>query len=262
MRDLITITDLTRMQEQRVCIAGYLPDGTCIRPVFRVGGIEEKWLKVAGQVAIRPFAIVEFDLQENRPKPPHTEDWTIDPIHRMNRGMLTTNEQQALLVKTEYPSVESIFETTVHREPGWYVKSGEGKRSLGTIKAKRIEVSYTPKETGIWDYRIAFIDQVGERYRLAVTDLAFRYLLDSLRDQKKIIPKEAEQRLNHVLLKTQVFLRIGLARGWAKYPDRCYLQITGVYSFPDYLHGCCFADIPLSIDELIELSWTEEDIPF
>jgi len=112
MRDLVTITDLTRMQEQRVCIAGYLSDGTCIRPVFRVGGIEEKWLKVAGQVAIRPFAIVEFDLQENKPKPPHTEDWTIDPIHRMNRGMLTTNEQQALLTKTEYPSVESIFETT------------------------------------------------------------------------------------------------------------------------------------------------------
>jgi hypothetical protein len=40
------------------------------------------------------------------------------------------------------------------------------------------------------------------------------------------------------------------------------LQITGVYSFPDYLRGHCFADIPSSIDELIELSWTEEDIPF
>ena len=25
-------------------------------------------------------------------------------------------------------------------------------------------------------------------------------------------------------------------------PDRCHLQITGVYSFPDYLDGKCFAD--------------------
>ena len=127
MRDLVTITDVTRMQEQRVCIAGYLPDGTCVRPVFHVGGIPEEWLKVAGRVAIRPFAKVEFDLQENKPHPPHTEDWIIDPIHRMNRGMLTINEQKALLTKTEYPRLESIFETTVYREPGWYVKSGEGK---------------------------------------------------------------------------------------------------------------------------------------
>jgi len=33
-----------------------------------------------------------------------------------------------------------------------------------------------------------------------------------------------------------------LARGWERYPDRCYVQITGVYSFPDYLSGRCFAD--------------------
>lgn len=28
-----------------------------------------------------------------------------------------------------------------------------------------------------------------------------------------------------------IYLRIGLARGWVKHPDRCYLQITGVYGF-------------------------------
>ena len=38
------------------------------------------------------------------------------------------------------------------------------------------------------------------------------------------------------------FLRIGLARHWGKFPDRCYLQITGIYSFPDYLDGRTFAD--------------------
>lgn len=41
---------------------------------------------------------------------------------------------------------------------------------------------------------------------------------------------------------SQVYLRIGLARGWKKYPDRCFLQITGVYTFPDYLDGKIFAD--------------------
>jgi len=47
-----------------------------------------------------------------------------------------------------------------------------------------------------------------------------------------------------VLQATRVYLRIGLARHWKRFPDRCFLQITGVYSFPDYLGGRCHADFP------------------
>jgi hypothetical protein len=39
-----------------------------------------------------------------------------------------------------------------------------------------------------------------------------------------------------------LYLRIGLARGWDEQPDRCYLQITGIYTFPDYLAGKTFDD--------------------
>jgi hypothetical protein len=263
MRDIVTITDLTRMQEQRVCIAGYLPNGMCVRPVFRSGGISEEWLKVSGQGVIRPFAKVEFDLIENKSQPPHTEDWIIDPRYRVNRGLLSTSEQKILLAKTECISVESIFETNVYREPGWYVKFGEGKHSLGTIKPVRIyEVSYKLLDTGKWDYRIAFIDQNKERYRLAVTDIAFRYIFDASRSYKKIQPDEMAKRVTRILQNAQVFLRIGLARGWEKFPERCYLQITGVYSFPDYLYGYCFSDISCSIDEIIELMRVEENTPF
>jgi hypothetical protein len=30
--------------------------------------------------------------------------------------------------------------------------------------------------------------------------------------------------------------------GIGQFPDRCYLQVNGVYSDPDYLGGRCFAD--------------------
>jgi ATP-dependent DNA helicase RecQ len=39
-----------------------------------------------------------------------------------------------------------------------------------------------------------------------------------------------------------VVLRIGLTRHWDAYPDRCFLQITGIHTFPDYLEGQTFAD--------------------
>jgi hypothetical protein len=42
--------------------------------------------------------------------------------------------------------------------------------------------------------------------------------------------------------KNTIYLRIGLSRGWQKYPDRCYLQVNGVFTFPDYLDGKTFLD--------------------
>jgi hypothetical protein len=49
---------------------------------------------------------------------------------------------------------------------------------------------------------------------------------------------------------TTTLLRIGLARLWEKFPDRCYLQITGIYTFPDYLRGRTFTDFVISAGDL------------
>ena len=86
MKTSVIITDLTRMQGERVCVAGYLRDDTCIRPMFRSGGPVEAWLRAYGRVIIRPFAVVEFDLREKKPDPPHTEDRIIDAGYRVSRG--------------------------------------------------------------------------------------------------------------------------------------------------------------------------------
>lgn len=86
MKTWLVITDLTRMQGKRVCLAGYTADRTCVRPVFRKPlGLTEDWLQANKQGIIRPFAVVEFDLQENLPEPPHTEDWLISPVYRVKR---------------------------------------------------------------------------------------------------------------------------------------------------------------------------------
>lgn len=56
--------------------------------------------------------------------------------------------------------------------------------------------------------------------------------------------------LAKVLGASDVYLRIGLARGWDKLPDRCYLQITGIYTFPDYLGGREFVDFAPSAADI------------
>ena len=81
-----------------------------------------------------------------------------------------------------------------------------------------------------WDYRLRFSDGSREEFQLAVVDLAFRRGLDALRDDG-LSPQQAATRVLAQLRRQEVYLRIGLARGWDRFPDRCYLQVTGVYGF-------------------------------
>jgi len=249
MKERVIITDVTRMKEPKVCVAGYLERNyECVRPLPDGYHPEEKWLYVNGKPIIRPFAVVELNLKEKKPSPPHTEDIVADQTYPMNVGTLSPEKQAAFRARFEDASVDSIFGASIHRDEGrgrfsGYVKSGEGTQSLGTIKPKALsEVLYREKDDGKLDYRIAFTDQQSEEYRLAVTDLSFRLFLDHMRSQTGKSFEETSQSLTATLRTANLYLRIGLARGWEKYPDRCYLQITGVYSFPDYLAGCCFAD--------------------
>jgi len=62
MRDSIIVTDLTQMGGNRVCIAGYLDEEVCVRPIFETGGLTKDWLYKDNQVIIQPFSIVEFDF--------------------------------------------------------------------------------------------------------------------------------------------------------------------------------------------------------
>jgi hypothetical protein len=155
--------------------------------------------------------------------------------HRVVR-LLSDAEQRALLERSASPSVRAIFGAEVHTDPagrwGRYVRSGQGERSLGTIRVDRVlavQYHHYP-ERGRWDYRLRFRDTSREEFQLAVVDLAFRGRLDALRDSGLPADRAAAQVLAE-LQRQSVYLRIGLARGWDKHPDRCYLQITGVYGF-------------------------------
>lgn len=39
----------------------------------------------------------------------------------------------------------------------------------------------------------------------------------------------------------RIYIRLGLTRPWGD-PEVCWTQVTGIYTFPDYLEGKTFAD--------------------
>ena len=237
----LVITDLTRMQRGRVCIAGYDQNRRAIRPVLPPPGIPESGLFKDAQPVIFPFALVAFDLLEPHPQPPHTED--VFYLPESPQRIRTVQSREAVLAWSEFPDVQAIFGQPVLAGPGFYVLDCQGERSLGTIRPKKIQqVLYAPgEETDAWDYRLAFEDALGRAYRLKITDLTWQYYCQSLRGETHD-PQRIAAELTQALQERQVYLRIGLARGWAKFPERCFLQINGVYTFPDYLEGKTFAD--------------------
>ncbi len=224
MKTELVITDVTRMQEGRVCIAGYDRKKKCVRPTLPPPGIHETSLYSKAKAMVFPFAVVEFDLLEPVPQPPHTEDWRYDPKSVRFVKKLAEDERLETLKRLCGAKVADIFGTRIFSDYGWYVLEGKGERSLGTICPSQVlEVIYE-KVDGEWKYRLRFTD-VEEIYRLTVTDLAWRYCCDAEQRSGKPPEKIADEFLSQ-LNAGQTFLRIGLARGWSKFPGRCYLQIT------------------------------------
>jgi hypothetical protein len=140
---------------------------------------------------------------------------------------------------------------------GKYLKPNSGKRSIGTIRAKIAEIDLA-------DYRISFYDESGKFYpRRKITDLAFIAYADNFTGSD---PRALWAANDGVLKKFRgsddVFIRVGLTRPW-KNPEGiegCWLQVTGIYSFPDYSKDVDFAGFQPQKPSAVEESKAEENI--
>ncbi|MFT4041352.1 MAG: hypothetical protein QM692_24430 [Thermomicrobiales bacterium] len=238
MRQRMVVLDVTQMRGNKVCVGGYLTDGEPIRPICFPFGPDASWLEPAPGVVISPFSVVDLhvggkpeDLQA-----PHTEDRLVPPRGHRVVETLPAADCREWLEWRQAPGVAEIFGATVRRaedqEWGRFVQRGEGARSLGTVRAAQVlsVLCGHDAQSGKRDYRMQFQDGLGAVYRLAVVDRAFRARVDAVMDAAGA--SAAGQRIGAELRGQEVWLRIGLARGWAQFPDRCYLQITGVYGLP------------------------------
>lgn len=240
MKNRIVITDLTRMRRGAVCISGYDKDHHCIRPITFYPGILESTILISNEPIVYPFSLVELELLDKRPEPPHTEDQYFVP--GSFQFIQDVKDRKRILTWSLFNSVQNIFEQPILFKPGSHIKDGQGPRSVGTIHAKAIVgVHFDQGPENTWDFRLSFYDYSDTYYRLKITDLTFLYYLSSLRTEDSQ-PLQIADKLTKVLKKMDVYLRIGLSRGWARFPDLCFLQVNGIYTFPDLYEGRKFSD--------------------
>jgi hypothetical protein len=245
MQTELIITDLTQMGGERVCIAGVDHKRKLIRPDI-VWGVFHRHLYLENGI-IRPRAVVKLKVEPRADCiPPHVEDceWDTDSPTQLLR-VANDGTWRMVLRKTAFPSVEAIFETELHE--GKNIRPGTGVRSIGTIKAQSID-AFEYKLIRSPDgkrqaYRLDFTDAAGMLYTdISITDLTLRYYVHFLRRAPQFKDAAAHHLNEFILEKLQdaeVWMRIGLARKWNGW---CWLQVNGIYTFPDYLEGHCFDD--------------------
>jgi len=247
MEKTLIITDVTRMKSPRVCIAGITDNGETLRPTLPHPGIQENWLYSENKAVIRPFARVIFNFIKQESQKPHTEDWQIDTVYKWHPDLLNITERKTLLLGIAEKYLNDLFHAPLQQiGQGYFIPKGEGQRSLATLAPKQVNFIGLCEEYGEMRYRIKFTDWSGTNYMLTVTDLSFRYFVEYLRIVRKLSCHEINCRLEQLVSNAEIFLRLGLARGFNPdkqgSQDRCYLQVTGIYTFPDYLQLKCFAD--------------------
>lgn len=244
MRQTIVITDLTQMPAgNKACVVGITEKGECIRPVCE-GGFQKRYLYVGKNVVIRPRARIEFDFTKAKIEPPHIEDRTFTPSSIINHGLCNDVEWENLLRSNAYVRVKDIYDGFL--QDGDWVKPGSRTRSVATLSQASIANVKLPEWEGKLRYRLSFGDITRNLFDCPVSDLAFRELNYKEVKRNNRPRSDVSSELTNILKGVErIYLRLGLARPFKKSAadePRCYLQVTGVHTFPDYLQGKTFAD--------------------
>ena len=145
-RKQIIVTDLTRMGDFDVCLAGVEISNvqSCVRPLLSSGPgrqtlhPDENWLRSAIGGPIGLFSVVNVEEFGNRPDPPHTEDWGVSGRPPRVEQAIDVPERQALLGSLQQPSDRRALWRANHLEllgrwqaVRWMGRAGDRKRLVG-----------------------------------------------------------------------------------------------------------------------------------
>ena len=242
----ILITDLTAMGGDRVCIAGVDNAGQTVRPVLW-NGVRYSHLLRDGKALIRPRAVLRMRLAPKRAAAPHMEDhdWhERESLHSMEYLLEEARWQrvlQGLVERCPRPLFGAGLES--HRSKRQRkLDSRQATHSLATVSVKQVKFLCEQDifEEGKYRYRLSFRDDQENSYDyIPITDLALQAWAAAQLRQGTTAQSLSDRLTTRLQDAQQIYLRLGLGR---EFKDEFWLQVNGIYSFPDWLAGRCFAD--------------------
>ncbi len=235
MKTTLAILAVTLMKTG-VCIAGVRAEepSLWVRPVREFGTVLLGDITYPGSGStpgaarrvMRPFDLVEFQLDRHRPDPPHIEDYTCDFSRNRPRlvGVVPERSRAALLAASA-TTPAAIW--------------GEATRSLGSLAVEQLTATFTADAyTGNYEARLGFPGMPADASTVACTDLKWRAL--GRRLLSHATPQSGD--VTTLSLGTeQLHEALGGPRAWwlalgatRSYNGRPWPLIVGVHTLPDY----------------------------
>lgn len=227
MHRSIIVTDLTRFEKPEiVCIAGTdRSNGECIRPI--------PYMKTATcrELNILPGAILSGDFLPSRHREgPHQEDHFCKNLKF--DGPCTSAQFKTALRHGLFNSVEEGFEIALEDRQKHVPFDHTVDRSIITLSVSPQAVEIVESTFKPGQIKLNFTDQSGRRFRyIRITDLGFHnFALAHHAD------KPYNALIRWIRSQEEVLLRLGLTRRYQPpdQPDGYWLQVNGVYTFPEY----------------------------
>ncbi len=223
----IIITDLTRFSKKKddVCIAGINPDtNECIRPPYPSK-------ENCRELNILPGAIIEGNFTPRSCTDPHTEDRNGSQLKFI--GPCSLEEFRKLLNDTSVHSVEEGFGIQLPDGQKHIPHDAPPNVSIITLCLHPNQLKIVKDGYNAGKLRVNFTDRRGKTFRfLPITDLGFceyaeRHLADNIVDHLNTFIHSQQE----------LYIRLGLGRIHQSKDGRngFWLQVNGIYTFPEYL---------------------------
>lgn len=226
MRKVI-VTDLTRFgTSEKLCTAVVdVNTGECFRPLPYIPTAR------CAELNIQPGAILEGDISLiPSATNPHVEDAQYNNLHYL--GPASSEEFKQVLDMTVFPSVSCGFGIDFLSNQKHIPVGTQANRSIITIKISPDSIDIHEDQYKPGKIKASFTDGIGFSLRyLSITDRGFFDYASKHQQDGEI------DRVNEYLQsQDELYLRVGVGRQWKiGERDGYWLQVNGIYTFPDYL---------------------------
>jgi hypothetical protein len=228
----VLILAMTKMLSG-ICTAGFTtePDPVTglrwVRPVRDFDTLQPGDMTTADGRLIQCCDVVELDLREPHPDPPHVEDWLTDFVHHRPR----------LLRRLEGEKRAQFFPQYLDRAPEEVLVHHE--RSLCLVQPEQVWASFSlDTYSGKYEARMGFLlggeadhPRAASRRGVSVTDLKWRALGRSWLGHEGGHLALNQEALYERLDAEALYLAVGLSRNWK---GEYWPLVIGVHVVPDY----------------------------
>jgi hypothetical protein len=230
----IIVTDLTRFENQNVCIAGICPEtGVCIRPLPYLSKAKCRELNIL------PGAILTGQFTPRRCSPPHLEDHSCENLAAC--GPCSSVTFHHILAGRAAESVEDGFSVRIPQGQKYIPTETPPNTSIITLRIEPRGLQVVKDCYNDSKLRVHIMENSGREFRyISITDLGFyEYAMSHAAEHGAL--DSLTQRVNGFLhSQEEVFVRVGLSREYQSPDGRrgFWIQANGIYTFPG-----CPADI-------------------